>query len=233
MRAQRHDLIVNVINELGYCTNEQISERLNIPLTTLRRDLDELDKLNLIERVYGGAKSLNRKMVGEQKFKLKLDDNVQAKEIIAKKALNCIKPGETIFIEAGSTNYQLVKLITKEMNLKIYTNSIENALLLSSNGILDINLIPGRLKNVTGAIVGVEAINFIHDFNFDVSFVGLNAIDEDFNYYTTDSDEAAVKKALIKNSNLAFALADTSKFGSISFVKFSSKDKLPVISEEN
>jgi DeoR family fructose operon transcriptional repressor len=119
------------------------------------------------------------------------------------------------------------------MNLTIYTNSIENALLLSKKDIQNIILIPGKLKNTTRSIVGIEAVSFIDDYHFDVAFLGVNAIDENFNYYTTDAEEAALKKKVIAKTELPFVLANHSKFNSISLVKFGSKKRLPVLSEED
>ncbi|WP_338969754.1 DeoR/GlpR family DNA-binding transcription regulator [Spiroplasma endosymbiont of Labia minor] len=232
MKAQRLDLITEFVNKHGYCSNELISENLNIPLTTLRRDLDELDKISKIIRIYGGAKSILNNVIYEQKLDEKLEKNITAKKNIAKKALDCIKENEIIFIDAGSTTLQLAKLIKPNLNLKIYTNSIENAIQLSKNNVNNINLIPGRLKNATGSIVGVDAISYLDNFHFDAAFIGVNAVDEEFNFYTTDTDEATIKKKIIEHSTLPFALIDSSKLNSISIVKFSSKNKMPIIHEE-
>jgi DeoR family fructose operon transcriptional repressor len=106
-------------------------------------------------------------------------------------------------------------------------------LLLSKKDIQNIILIPGKLKNTTRSIVGIEAVSFIDDYHFDVAFLGVNAIDEHFNYYTTDAEEAALKKKVIARTELPFVLADHSKFNSISLVKFGSKKRLPVLSEED
>jgi DeoR family fructose operon transcriptional repressor len=233
MKAERLNRIINYVNENGYCSNEVLSDFLNIPLTTLRRDLDELNNEQKLIRVYGGAKSIATKVIPELKIDEKFIEHSSEKVKIAKAAIQCIKPGEVIFLDAGSTTYQVAQLITAEMNLTIYTNSIENALLLSKKDIQNIILIPGKLKNTTRSIVGIEAVSFIDDYHFDVAFLGVNAIDEHFNYYTTDAEEAALKKKMIAKTELPFVLADHSKFNSISLVKFGSKKRLPVLSEED
>jgi DeoR family fructose operon transcriptional repressor len=233
MKAERLNRIINYVNENGYCSNEVLSDFLNIPLTTLRRDLDELNNEQKLIRVYGGAKSITTKVIPELKIDEKFIEHSSEKVKIAKAAIQCIKPGEVIFLDAGSTTYQVAQLITAEMNLTIYTNSIENALLLSKKDIQNIILIPGKLKNTTRSIVGIEAVSFIDDYHFDVAFLGVNAIDEHFNYYTTDAEEAALKKKVIAKTELPFVLADQSKFNSISLVKFGSKKRLPVLSEED
>ncbi|WP_339021644.1 hypothetical protein [Spiroplasma endosymbiont of Atherix ibis] len=158
--------------------------------------------------------------------------NVEAKKIIAKKASACIKPFETIFLDAGSTTFFLAEKIKPEFNNKIYTNSIINAQILAKNGVKYIKLLPGKLKISTVAICGVEKITALSKYNFDLAFLGINAVDKEFNFFTTDEDEAEVKRIAIKNSQFAFVLADISKNNSKSLVKFSDKSQIALINEE-
>ncbi|AGR42068.1 DeoR/GlpR family DNA-binding transcription regulator [Spiroplasma diminutum] len=232
LRDERLKLILDFVNDNDYCSNEQISKHLNIPFTTLRRDLTDLHNESKLKRVHGGAKSIRERSILEAVLDEKLVTNIDAKRIIAKKALACIKPFETIFLDAGSTTYFLAEIIKPEFNNKIYTNSIINAQILAKNGVKDINLLPGRLKLSTIAICGVETIAALSKYNFDLAFLGINAVDKDYNFFTTDEDEAEVKRIAIRNSQFGFGLADMSKHNSKSFVKFSDKSQIALINEE-
>ncbi|WP_339031157.1 DeoR/GlpR family DNA-binding transcription regulator [Spiroplasma endosymbiont of Cantharis nigra] len=232
IREERLKLILDFVNEQDYCSNEKISKHLNIPFTTLRRDLTDLHNESKLKRVHGGAKTIREKSILEAFLDEKLLTNVDAKKNIAIKALACIKPFETIFLDAGSTTFFLAEILKPELNNKIYTNSIINAQILAKNGIKDINLLPGKLKISTRAICGVETITALSKYNFDLAFIGINAIDNEFNFFTTDEDEAEVKKIAIKNSQFSFGLADTSKNKSKSLVKFSDKSQIALINEE-
>lgn len=231
LKEQRLKKILEFVNIKGYCSNEDISKTLNIPFTTLRRDLTNLNNDYKLKRVHGGAQSLKEKTILEKQLEEKLTINIDAKKNIAKKALLCIKSSETIFLDAGSSTYFLAKQITPELNVKIYTNSIINAQILANNGNKNIYILPGKLKLSTGAICGVETVNAITKYYFDIAFLGLNAIDKEFNFYTTDDDEAEVKKTIIKHSQFSFGLADKSKMESKSFVVFSNKSQIALISE--
>ncbi|AGR41071.1 DeoR/GlpR family DNA-binding transcription regulator [Spiroplasma taiwanense] len=232
LREERLKLILDFVNERGYCTNELISKELAIPFTTLRRDLTDLHDDSKLKRVHGGAKSIREKSILEAKLDEKLVLNIEAKKIIAKKAFDCIKPFETIFLDAGSSTYFLAELIKPDYNNKVYTNSVINAQVLANNSICNIYLLPGKLKLSTGAICGVETIQALSKYNFDLAFLGINAVDNTFNFYTTDEDEAEVKKMAIEYSQFAFGLADNSKMNSKSFVKFSDKSQIALINEE-
>ncbi|QEH61783.1 fructose operon transcriptional repressor [Spiroplasma chinense] len=232
LREQRLQLILDYIEKKGYCTNEDLSKSLGIPFTTLRRDLTDLDSEHKLQRVHGGVKVIKEKSILEAELGEKLTENIEAKKLVAQKALLCIKPNESVFLDAGSSTYFLAQLIKPELNIRIYTNSITNAQVLASNGIRDINILPGHLKLSTGAICGVETISAINKFHFDVAFLGANAVDGEFNFYTTDNDEAEVKSTIIKNAQFAFILADKSKMNSKSFVRFSNKSEVALINEE-
>ncbi|PPE04139.1 DeoR/GlpR family DNA-binding transcription regulator [Williamsoniiplasma lucivorax] len=233
LREERIKLILDFVNQKGYCTNELISKELGIPFTTLRRDLTDLHNESKLRRVHGGAATIKEKSILETNLHEKLALNIEAKRNIAQKALACIKPLETIFLDAGSSTYYLAELIKPEYNNKVYTNSIINAQILAKNAIRDIYLLPGKLKLSTGAICGIETIQALTKYNFDVAFLGINAIDSAFNFYTTDEDEAEIKRTAIKNSQFTFGLGDSSKMNSKSFVKFSDKKEIALISEGN
>ncbi|QGS51890.1 DeoR/GlpR family DNA-binding transcription regulator [Spiroplasma tabanidicola] len=232
LREERLKIILDYVNSNGFCSNEDISKALGIPFSTLRRDLNDLQSEYKLKRVHGGAQSIVEKSILEESITSKLESNVEAKIIIAKKALNCIKPGETIFLDAGSSTYHLAKLIKPELRIRVYTNSIINAQTLANNGINEVYILPGKFKPTTNAICGVETIAAIKKYYFDVSFIGINAIDNEYNFYTTDDDEAEVKKLVIENSQFSFGLADKSKMKSKSFIKFSDKRKIALINEE-
>ncbi|AOG60584.1 DeoR family transcriptional regulator, fructose operon transcriptional repressor [Spiroplasma helicoides] len=232
LREERLKLILDFVNANGYCSNEDISKALGIPFTTLRRDLTDLNTEQKLKRVHGGAKSIKERSILEETLDQKLTSHIEEKKIIAQKALVCIKKGETVFLDAGSSTYFLAQLITPELNVRVYTNSIINAQVLANNGVSEIHILPGKLKLSTNAICGVETIVSMSKFHFDVSFLGVNAVDNDFNFYTTDEDEALVKVKAIENSQFAFALVDNSKMKSKAFIKFSDKSQIALISEE-
>ncbi|ARU91648.1 DeoR family transcriptional regulator [Spiroplasma clarkii] len=232
LKEERWKNILDYVNKKGYCTNEELSKVLSIPFTTLRRDLTDLSEINKLERVHGGAKSVKEKSILEEILDYKLTTNVAAKQKIAQKAIFCVKENETIFLDAGSNTYFLAQLITPNLNVRVYTNSIINAQVLANNGVKHIYVLPGRLKLSTQAICGVETLNAISNYNFDVAFIGVNAVDNEYNFYTTNDDEAEIKKKAIRCSQLSFGLADKSKMDSKSFIKFSNKKELALISDE-
>ncbi|PPE04972.1 DeoR family transcriptional regulator [Entomoplasma ellychniae] len=229
IKFERKKLIIDFLKEKGISYNEVLSEKLNIPMSTLRRDLNELLKEGLINKMHGGVEYNDSSLVMEDFFESKLNNNVDEKILIAKKAIKLIKKNESIFIDSGSNGFYVCKFLPKDLNLKIVTNSVYNVLELMKQGHQKVYLLGGKFKPVTGAIIGYEAIQSIANYSFDKAFIGINAIDDQFNLYTTNSEHAQVKIEIIKCSKQTYGLADSSKFNKKSFYLFAREDKVNLI----
>ncbi|WP_026389638.1 DeoR/GlpR family DNA-binding transcription regulator [[Acholeplasma] multilocale] len=231
IKEQRYEVIRNYLDKREIVLIEDLANELNIPLTTLRRDINELVKKNLVLKHHGGVESIKEKnIVTEDFLESKVLKNVAEKEEVARKAISKIKMHESIFIDAGSNGYFVAKMLDPKLDLMIVTNSISNVYKLAENGHKNIYLLGGKFKAVTGAITGFEAIEALKNYNFDKSFIGVNVIDEDFNIYTTSSDHAQIKIEIIKHSQKAYGLADSSKYNSKSFYRFGDNSDLELIS---
>ncbi|WP_269085652.1 hypothetical protein [Mycoplasma capricolum] len=102
---------------------------------------------------------------------------------------------------------------------------------LSKNNHKNIYLLGGKYQVVTSSILGYQAINDLKNYSFDLSFIGINAVDEQNNIYITSDDHAQLKIQVIKNSNKSYGLVDQSKKHSKSFYKFATNLELELIED--
>ncbi|AGY41252.1 Transcriptional repressor of the fructose operon, DeoR family [Mesoplasma florum W37] len=229
IKKQRQSIILNFLKGKKIVAIETLSNELKIPLTTLRRDLAELEELKKIVKLHGGVEYKEPAFIYEDFFEKKIKDNVKEKETIAKEAIKKIKKNDSIFIDSGSNGYFVAKNLKADLNLQIVTNSIYNILELVKNGHDNVYLLGGKFTNVTGAILGFEALEALKNYNFDIAFLGVNAVDENGNIYTTSPEHAQVKIEVIKNSRESYGLADSSKLDRKSFYKFADKELIKLI----
>ncbi|AAT75536.1 fru repressor [Mesoplasma florum L1] len=229
IKKQRQSIILNFLKGKKIVAIETLSNELKIPLTTLRRDLAELEELKKIVKLHGGVEYKEPAFIYEDFFEKKIKDNVKEKETIAKEAIKKIKKNDSIFIDSGSNGYFIAKNLKADLNLQIVTNSIYNILELVKNGHDNVYLLGGKFTNVTGAILGFEALEALKNYNFDIAFLGVNAVDENGNIYTTSPEHAQVKIEVIKNSRESYGLADSSKLDRKSFYKFADKESIKLI----
>lgn len=213
----------------NFVSLESLVDALGTSESTIRRDLDELESERKLHRIHGGAE-LYHSLSEELTIQQKSIKNIHAKKAIAQKALEFIHQNDVLFIDAGTTNEVLIDLLTVQ-NLTVVTNSIHHAAKLVEKNIRTL-IIGGFVKNTTDASIGSQAIQQIESLNFDKAFVGMNGIDE---YYLTtpDTEEAAIKREVIKNAHKTFVMIDDSKIGQISFAKVSKIEDVEVITNHS
>jgi DeoR family fructose operon transcriptional repressor len=213
---ERQDKIVKYIEKVEKATIEDIMGLLKISRSTVRRDLMDLERKNLIIRTRGGAL---KKKYFKYEFSLneKKDLNLDKKKKIAQITKRFINEGDIIYISGGTTTLELAKILFDIKDLIVFTNAINILLELANNSGIEIKLVGGDFRKKTFSMVGQEAINYLDRYNFDKAFVGVNGISISEGFTTPNELEAIVDGEVIKRSKEVFILADETKFGAVAF----------------
>ncbi len=213
---ERQDKIVKYIEKVEKATIEDIMSLLKISRSTVRRDLIDLERKNLIIRTRGGAL---KKKYFKYEFSLneKKDLNLDKKKKIAQIAKRFINEGDIIYISGGTTTLELAKILFDIKDLIVFTNAINILLELANNSGIEIKLVGGDFRKKTFSMVGQEAINYLDRYNFDKAFVGVNGVSVDEGFTTPNELEAIVDGEVIRKSKETFILADESKLGAVAF----------------
>lgn len=131
--AERRNAITELINRKGSVSFAQIKKAFpDVSDMTLRTDLKSLDQDRKIIRIHGGARSVEY-VVGADGLQVNPERrmrNAASKEVVAKKAIDLIRPNTTIFIDSGTTCEELCTNIAG-MPLQIFTCSLSNAIALA------------------------------------------------------------------------------------------------------
>lgn len=226
---QRHELILQLIKEKGIIKVSDLVEIINTSESTIRRDLNILEEENYIKRVHGGA-TLVKSKVDELSYKEKTSKSIEQKRKIAEYAASLVEDGECIYLDAGTTTYEMIRHLDGK-NITVVTNGLYNINDLSERGI-NFYIIGGKVKNTTKAVVGVDALRNLENYRFDKCFIGTNGIHIALGLTTPDTEEAILKSTAINISRKAYVLADSSKFGDVSFVKICDLGKVEIITDE-
>lgn len=228
---KRHTAILKAVNEKSAMTVAELTKLLGISESTVRRDLTTLHNLGKLIKVHGGATSLeivynNDEEDVIQKSKLNIDE----KKKIACEAASLIKAGDFVYIDAGTTTGFIPDYIKTDKAVFV-TNGITIAKKLAYLG-YNVNVISGRIKQKTEAIVGSEAILNIQKFNFNLGFFGANGIDAFKGYSTPNIDEADIKSAAIDRCKNKYVLADSSKFNKVTAISFARIEEANIITSK-
>lgn len=232
LKNLRLEMILNLVNDNEYVSLHELMKKTNSSESTIRADLVLLEKEGKIIRLHGGAKSI--KDIDLNSLELNMNEksslNVKEKEEIAKFSATLIKDNSLVYIDAGTTTSYLCDYITSTGNTFI-TNSMTIAQKLARKK-FKVYVTGGEIKLTTDAFVGTFPIETIKKFSFDVGFFGSNAVSLKQGYTTPDFEEAIIKKTALERSKKAYVLADFSKIGLESRVKFASFDDAILITNK-
>lgn len=229
LTEERHQYILQQLKLKTTVTVHQLIHTLNVSESTIRRDLSQLEEEGQLIRVHGGAKRryiLDKEPTLQEKAII----HQETKSTIARHCAQLINEGDTIFIDAGTTTLAMIHYIEARPEL-VVTNGIEQAALLTDKG-YDTLILGGKLKAGTKAIIGSTAFQQLEQYRFQKAFMGINGVDVEYGLTTPDIEESAIKSLVIKQSNQAFVLADSSKFGKVSFSKVSNIDDVQIITNK-
>src|SRR5690625_845858 len=113
LKEERLSKIINLVNEKGSVTTTEVSDTLDISLATARRDFNELDSLNKIVKVFGGASSIKNAqyITKEDNMEVKSTINIKEKNLIGKYAASLIKNNDFVYLDAGTSVESIVPYI--------------------------------------------------------------------------------------------------------------------------
>ena len=228
LTEERFAKIVKIVNQEGTVTVLELAQAIGISESTIRRDLNQLDKLGRIRKVHGGATAVVLMSDGrERNMQEKYSRNIEEKRAIAAYAATLVHTNDFVFLDAGSTTEQMAEYL--EENTAFYvTNGITLAQKLAARGFKTM-LLAGRVKASTDAVIGMEAVSSLARYHFTRGFFGTNGITVAEGFTTPDLEEAANKRAAMEHCRQCYVLADNSKFDTLSNVSFGELGKAKII----
>jgi len=224
---ERKSRIVEFINENEKATVSQLCDRFEVSRATIRNDLNELDEKGLIKRTHGGAistQSVNYEMsIVDREVRFQSE-----KEAIAGQAISYIRDGDCIGLDAGTTTYEVAKLLTGFSRLTIITYDLNIASYLDLNTEHTVILAGGEIRKRFHYMTGDAALRTLQDLYLDVLFLAGNGVDAQRGLTTPNLDTARIKKCMIANSKHKILLADHSKINNVSFTKYAEISEIDV-----
>ena len=204
----RRDRIFTLLQEAESVKVDELAAELQVSPLTIRRDLDFFEQKLLIERFYGGAMLLNKK-VTSQGTSMSYSLN---KHAIAKKAAEFIENGDTIFMNTSSTALLILKYLTDKRVMVITNNG--KAIFTDKDPNISIVLSGGELREPKESMVGEFAINNLSKVTASKSFLGCTGITAETGITTAVLQEVAINELMLSRCTGArIIMADCSKIG--------------------
>lgn len=227
LAPERQERLQSLLRERRVARLEELCAVLKVSPATMRRDLNELEARGAIRRVHGGAVSTESRL-DEPLFDDKTSIAAREKSRIAEAALGFIQPGDTIYLDGGSTVLELARRLRDRTDLTVVTNSLRAALELSGQGPRLI-LVGGELRRRSQTVVGALSRFVLEQLHVDKAFMGTIGFDPAEGLTTTDPNEAYTKSLVARQAKEVILLMDSSKAGKVSFARAGALDDLDAV----
>src|SRR5258707_7846842 len=175
----RTDFILQELRRNGRVDADDLSKQLTVNSSTIRRDLEKLERQNLLRRIHGGAVPVDTLSYSTYGYDLTFQKNMgkqlDEKASIALAAINLIQPGDTIALSPGTTTTHLARHIrhSQLQNLNVVTNAVNIAMELAGLPGISLTLIGGLLLPDFFALVGPSAEQSLKEIYVTKAFIGV------------------------------------------------------------
>ncbi len=208
--SRRQHSIMEFIRQHGSVQVDELSEHLKVTPQTIRRDLNQLYDLKLLQRVHGGAvinDTVENLGHGARKMLMSRE-----KDAIAQRAAELIPDHSSLFINIGTTTERVAEHLVDRQGMLVITNNINVANTLWPARGLEVMIAGGSIRHTDGGIVGSSPEEFVNRFKADYAVIGCSAIDPDGELFDYDLREVRVTQAIIRRSRAVIVVTDSMKF---------------------
>lgn len=212
MNYDRHEIIKNQLSQKGVVyLNDLVKLFPHVSSMTLRRDFEVLEHEGFAIKIRGGIKaSDNSDHASELVYSHRANENIDAKNKIAKKALTYIETGRSVYLDSGTTMMSLANLLP-DIKLSILTSGPNIAMEVLKKYTPTVNLIGGHINRDNLSVSGAFALKFIKELNIDIAFIAPSGFSATGGFTCGNYAECEIKKAVIKKANKVILLMDSNK----------------------
>ncbi len=226
-------MIMEKLNKYGRVDVQEIAQELDVSTATIRRDFNELEKQGHLRRVHGGAVLSNVSTTFEYLYHAKVALRMDEKKRIALQAAEEIQDGDAIFLDSGTTTYQIAMCLADKKELTVITYDMSIATVLNNHPSMQVILTGGMVRQGYNVLVGSITENFIRNMMVDKVFLSADAIHTAFGISNANYVESGIKALLVKAGKKVILVADHTKFDKIAVSKFCNLSEIDMCITDN
>ncbi len=230
MNTERREEIKELLRARGEVKLRELEQLFsNCSSMTLRRDLKYLEDNGFVKRTRGGAVAMSRlSIAAEDIYSERALENVAQKYIIAKKALQFIERGRSIYVDSGTT----MMLFAREMEdeyLSIMTSGVNIAMELIKKQKPSVTLVGGQVNRNTISVSGASSCSFIREVNIDVAFMAASGFSMENGFTSGTYTECEIKKEVLSRARQKILLMDSRKIDKIMPFTFAFMEDIDIL----
>lgn len=212
LQCQRQEEIISILEHQKSINISDLSRQLFVSEATIRRDLNTLEKLGLVKRVYGGVVLSKYFSSSDLPLSLREHESRPEKDLIASKAAEFLHNGASIIMDASSTVQHMIPYLKNYEKLTVITNSLKVVDQLDGSNVR-VFCTGGHFIGRNRAFAGPAAINMIKDIYADYLFFSAQGLSLSGEISDFSEEETELRKAMLTRVTKSYFLCDSSKIG--------------------
>lgn len=227
--AARKESIRNVIENYGFVSAGELARQLGISLSTVRRDLIELENEGVIVRTRGGAGINGHNLVLSPAAVSRAIQHTGEKSRIAEKAVELVADAGCIVLDAGTTTLEVARRLYPRQPLKVITDSIEIAYELKDREHITILITGGILHPSSYFLYGGFGEEMLGKMHAQVCVMGAVGLSLKQGLTKHDIEALQIRKRMIDISHKLICVADSSKMNVTGLVSICPADRVDIL----
>ena len=238
-RYERWNSLLELLAEQGKLEVEEASVALGVSAATIRRDLDQLARQQMVTRTRGGAVAHN--VSYDLPLRYKTARNAGAKQRIGAAVAALIAPGEVVGLNGGTTTTEVARALAVRpelteraeagsgQRLTVVTNALNIANELTVRPSVKIVVTGGVARPQSYELIGPLAGAVLAELTLDVTVLGVDALDVEAGATAHHEGEASVNRMLAERARRVVVAADSSKLGRRAFARICGIDRIDTL----
>ena len=215
--SDRRRALLQRVRETGYVDAADLADHFGVDGSTIRRDLAQLTRAGLIRRTHGGVLPAAPDTVIDVPYTVREQENLAAKQAIARAAVDLVQDGQTVILDNGSTTFQIAVELRRRKNLIIVTNDLLIGVQTAGHVSNRLHMTGGVMLDTVYTLVGPAAVSAFNGLHADWAFLGAEGVDADVGITNINIVEIPVKHAMMAAAARTVFAADSTKFGRRAF----------------
>lgn len=237
---ERHQSILQLLGALESVRVADLAERLNVSESTIRTDLETLDRQGQLTRVRGGAVAVGVVIPNAQTqprpnsyIQQKVSQNHHEKSWVARWAANMVEDGDTIMLDASSTVMHIAHYLEDRQRLIVFTNGVTVAQHLAKEPTNTVILLGGILRPNGNALTGEISESVLRDYHIQRAFLSCSSFVPHLGFFESDIEEAKMKTLMLGATQERVILMDYSKVGTVGLTTFAKLDDVDYVAVDS
>lgn len=214
--VERRNKILNLLNEKKSLSVQDTALIFGVAEETIRRDLNVLEKQELLIRTHGGAVVIDTAR-HEISYERRKSINITGKDKIGAKAAKLINHGDIIILDASTSAFCLAKKIKETKGITVITNAQNIIVELSGAEGIELISTGGNLRRKSMSYVGRIAETALENYHATKLFFSCMGFSLERGITDSNGQESDMKKMMLRRSQKAYLLCDHTKFDKVGY----------------